>query len=271
MWSWDLSKASDYAHWFPDGNGLVSAPNPSGAFTLAHEGEIVVSGILPAGVHTHQISTKHRGFLASPAIHLNDDYRVWFYVSGEGNPSFRYCVQHYPRDGTVYPIRDIKHREWQLEEYDLTYWNGDDVHFEIATAQDAPLRVQNVDRSWFGVREVIVRKQADPAPFRNPREFLEPLLERAREHPPHNVNDLAQLYQQTVRDAVLDRATNDAAMPKRFSWTNGCGPGYCLTGSPALRTLSAERRQVSRTRGGRPAADARPWGRRVDREESTSF
>ena len=161
-WRWNFAKAEDYRQWFSFGNGL--AASTAGEFAVASSGHTVLDGIFPAGVFTHRLSTKHRGFFASPRIQLNDDYQVWFHIAGGGQATVRYAVQNYPRSGTVYPIPEIKQADWYWQKLSLDYWNGDHVHFELATARDAPLQVRNKDRSWFGVRQVVVRKSSANAP-----------------------------------------------------------------------------------------------------------
>lgn len=209
----DFAKAADYHDWFAQGNGLPPNPQPAGDFQVALDGDRAIAQIFPACIQTASLSSRHRGFLASPKLKLDKEYRVVFRVAGDQNPSARYCVQHYPRNGTVYPISSFNHRDWRLLEYDMKYWKGDDIHFELATARDAPVQVRNDSRSWFAVREVVVRDADGPAVFRNDREFLAPVFQRGIEQAPASTEQFATLFVETLEDTILawrDRRCSDA-------------------------------------------------------------
>ena len=198
-WRWNLSQETDYGRWFVDGNGLPETPSPAGDFRIESPGR-VIAAILPSGVHANTLSTKHRAFMGSPRFRLDGDYKVWFRVSGGGGAMTRYAVEHYPRDGTVYPIRDINNDRWFWQAYDLKYWQGDYIHLEINTARDAPLRTRNNERSWFGIREVVVREVGAPEPIGDDREFAEPLFTSSST--PSSQTDLVDLYVAAIQGAI---------------------------------------------------------------------
>ena len=128
---WDLTTADDYAEWFPDGNGLSSAPSRAGEFAVSLEGDRIIAAILPSGVHSRRLSTKHRAFLASPRFFLDDDYNVWLRIQGDDKATVRYSVENYPRDGTVYPYPDIESDDWHWRHFGVEYWRGDHIHLEL--------------------------------------------------------------------------------------------------------------------------------------------
>ena len=202
---WDFTSAGDYERWYRDGNGLPAVPSVPGDFRVGSSEQIVTS-ILPAGVHANTLSTKHRAFLCSPRFNLNDRYKVWFHVHGGGQSMTRYAVENYPRDGTVYPIRDINRQQWHWQEYDLSYWQGDSVHLEVNTARDAPLRVRSPERSWFGVREVLIRPASAPPPAEDRRAFARSLFATTRH--PKNIEEMAEVYVEAIRRSIR-------------SWVNG--------------------------------------------------
>ena len=204
VWSWNLQQPKDFHEWHQMGNGLNDQPHKAGQFTVAAENadESIIEEILPAGVFTHSLSKRHRGVLGSPRFHLDGAYRVWIRMLGGNGATARYVVQNYPRDGTVYPIHTINNHQWHWHSFDLGYWQGDHAHLEFATAADAPLKVNSQDRSWFGVRDVIVRHRDAPGPRSSRLETWMPLWEACQEKPPNSLPELAALYQTTLKDVI---------------------------------------------------------------------
>lgn len=200
VFQWDLTTPGDYADWFAWGNGLPKQPTGAGEFTINGSGS-VVQGVFPSAVISHSISQRHRGFLASKRIQLDSEYDAWLLVAGEGQPSVRYVVQNYPRDGTVYPIPTINNRHFHWQRLNLKYWTGDQIHLELATSRDAPLRNRNVDQSWFAVRDVIFRKSAEAGPPSVRLEYLKPVFD-AGENPPGTPAELADRIVTSLRSAI---------------------------------------------------------------------
>ena len=209
-WHWNLARAEDYSQWYPDGNGLPAQPLPAGDFAVALAGSSVISALLPASVHSRGLSTRHRAFLASPRFKLDGEYNVWLRIQGNQNSTVRYAVENYPRSGTVYPIVEVKNDNWYWRHFNVDYWQGDHIHLEIATAQDAPLQIRGGDRSWFGIREVIVRKKGLAAPPSNDREFLQPVFATALEREPDSPGALADCYRIAIVDAVTAWQSREA-------------------------------------------------------------
>ena len=159
---WRLATRQDHRKWFTYGTGTIDQLSLAGAYSLDHSGDQVVRGIYPAGVYSHLISDKHGAVFTSPEVHLAGQYDLWLRINGGGNAISRYVVQDYPRNGTVYPVTELKDDQdasWRWQKYDLTYWDGDDIHIELATANDSAVLVKNQDRSWFGIREAIIGPQ----------------------------------------------------------------------------------------------------------------
>ncbi|MEQ8764027.1 MAG: DUF1553 domain-containing protein [Planctomycetota bacterium] len=167
---------SDAGEWFAMGNGLEGDASGAGDFAIAPDGERVLTGIYPASRITHGLSTRHRGVLATPRVQLEDELEVWMRIAGGGRASARFVVQGYPRIGTVYPMEEIREPRWYWHRYDLSYWKGDSIHLELATAKDAPVEVRDADRSWFAVRDVILRPRGYPAPPPEDRAHWAPVM-----------------------------------------------------------------------------------------------
>lgn len=166
--AWDFSK-TESPGWYADGNGLTKIGSPEGELIIAPVGDEIAAQVVPAGVYTHTLTTKHRGMFGSPKTHLDQECDLWLLVAGDGGSQARYVVQNYPRSGTVYPVRDLNGGDWHWLKYDLSYWTGDDIHIELTTAADAPVLVKENERSWFGIRRAELRKKDAPAPG-NPRQ-----------------------------------------------------------------------------------------------------
>jgi len=202
---WEPADPAKYRDWFPQGPGLAGQPAPAGDFALAPDGQGAVEGIYPRGVYSHLLSSKYGARLTSLDVHLDEEYDLWVRVRGGGQASARYVVQNYPRRGTVYRVAELKDEGkqagWQWKKFDLAYWQGDDIHLELATAKDAPLLTKDRDRSWFGVREAMLLPHGAPKPVET-REERAPLFVPFRPSPPGSLEDWANRIAQGVRDAV---------------------------------------------------------------------
>ncbi|MGN6547133.1 MAG: DUF1553 domain-containing protein, partial [Aureliella sp.] len=196
------------ANWFAHGNGSCERTAPAGEFTVAASGSPALESVLPTGRYSHVLSTRHRNVLQSPRIELDDDYELWLLVAGEGEASVRYTVQDYPRDGTVYPVTVLKSRQWRWQKYDLSYWRGDSVHVELATASDAPVLARGNERSWFGIRDARLVRKGEAAP---PTLDFEPFAALAEAYQAAQPQTFAQLR------ACLSDALQDAIR----RWRNG--------------------------------------------------
>ncbi|MEM1443418.1 MAG: DUF1553 domain-containing protein, partial [Verrucomicrobiota bacterium] len=180
---WDLSDPAEYERWTREGEGLLgSEPVAAGDFVMGVSGS-VVDRVLPGGTYSDLLSSKHRAFLASAPFRLDGEYDLYLNVAGDGS-SARYAVQHYPRRGTVYPVTNLKDGDWEWVPYKkIDYWNGDDIHIELATAGEAPILVSGKRRSWFGIREAILVEKGSPLPTRAKEESLLPLFSNAEDSP----------------------------------------------------------------------------------------
>lgn len=201
---WNLTDThDDYANWFHTGTGLPNKPTAAGEFAIAATGESVLNGIYPSGVYSHGLSAKHPARLSSGKVRLDAEYDLWLKVIGDGSASTRYVVEDYPRNGTVFPVAQLS-KEWKWQKFDLTYWNGDEIHLELAAGRDAPLLVNNEARSWFGVREAVIQKKGEVGPPLVSREYYDAIFEAAIKTPPQSFEELAELSTQVINMAIRD-------------------------------------------------------------------
>ena len=209
---WDLSDPGELKSWNRYGEGLLDdTPAPAGEMVISDaKNDRVVDRILPSGVYSHRLSTRHRGVLASAPFDLDGEYDLYLNVAGDGS-SARFAVEHYPRSGTVYPVNNLDQGTWRWLKYDrLDYWNGDRIHLELATAEDAPILVKDSPRSWFGIREAVLVKKGSPSPARPEDEFLAPLFATAGDRVPRSLADGIALYTETLRQLVTTWQTGDS-------------------------------------------------------------
>lgn len=192
---WDMSKPEDFSQWFFSGSGLPGSVTEAGDFRIFPTGENVLAELGPAGVAANLVSTKLAARLSSPDISLpeNESQSLWVLARGGGGATIRYVVQDYPRNGTVYPVRDLT-RQWQWYEFDLSYWAGDDIHVEVTAARDAPLLVKSQDRSWFEVRECVIATKGTARPPA-PIHFSDAVLFAG-------ANDAPESFEEATEDAV---------------------------------------------------------------------
>jgi hypothetical protein len=198
------------AGWYRQGNGSIDRQQPAGAFWLTGERDRIIEQILPAGSYSHLISDRHRGVLASPPMRLSGKSDLWLRVAGDGQALVRYVVQDYPRDGTVYPIRDLRGGQWQWIRFPLDYWEGESIHVELTTAADSPVLARPVARSWFGLREAWLVPSGRRPPGTDSGRQVPPLvvswsyagLGGGPLDPPRTLSELAQLYERLLREAV---------------------------------------------------------------------
>ena len=194
----------DAAEWFTHGTGMPK-PEPAspGEFHLFHDGERVVSGIFPAGLLSHRLTTRDNAVFESPKVNVSEGLRLFARIAGDDQILARYVVQDYPRDGTVYPVARIKGGNWRWQSWSLNYWEGDRVHFEAATAADSPvLARQGSDRSWVALQEVVLARKDDPAPVSHFAEVVTPLFGAASERPPKSPGQLAALYEEVLESCI---------------------------------------------------------------------
>jgi len=198
---WDFSNPADYSSWSHDGPGL-GATTKAGDISIAAGGQSVVAGVYPSGVYSHLTSTKDRGVLLSPKLKLDGKYDLWLRVAGEGGAAARYVVQNYPRNGTVFPVTGLSGGQWKWVRHGLEYWQGDQIHVELATAADQPVMADtDAVRSWFGVSSVLITRAGESGPqeVRPLASLLGPALKKEGGI---NAMELAEVYASLAKAAI---------------------------------------------------------------------
>jgi len=193
---------------------------PAADWIIAPTGNLIFEQFLPSGIYSHALSNQHAAMVVSPRFHLDGEYDLWIHVLGQSNATVRYAVQDYPRSGTVYPITKIN-SDWRWQKYDLKYWDGDDIHIELATAPDQPLQAEGTPRSWFGVREAVLVPRG-VAFDTNTSRFFDAIIQDHDLDKIESTESLAKAFQTSAEHAL-------------FQWRQGIATNEQLLFLDALR------------------------------------
>ncbi|MEE2942965.1 MAG: DUF1553 domain-containing protein [Verrucomicrobiota bacterium] len=242
-WQFSLDSPS-FDPWVIDGNGLDGTVAKSGAFRVLSSGERVIDAVLPAGVYSHLLSDKHAGVLSSPVFKAEKGQKLYVRVVANGGVMARYVVQNYTRNGTVYPTSRLRDGKWRWQSWNIGYWAGDDIHLEVTTAGEQATLFANKANSWFGVTDVLVAGEGQPAPREEMAEFVQPIFAM---NEPTNAKRLAKRYATAVRQSIRawrkGRMSDEQARFLDYFVREGLLTNS-PNASPALARLVAEYRKL---------------------------
>ncbi|WP_395751077.1 DUF1553 domain-containing protein [Prosthecobacter sp.] len=158
---------SDSAHpgldkyqWHTSGVSLTKA----GEFSVALEGDGIVSQVYPGGYFSNVLTTKDRAVLFSNRFKCEGG-TLWFRVAGNGGVKAKYVVQNYPRTGTIHKavlLSEPRDEKLGWRSVDLDFWKGDEIFLQITTSADLPAEYNKDARSWFGLTDVVITKDKTP-------------------------------------------------------------------------------------------------------------
>lgn len=245
---WDLSKSDDFQTWFGEGFDFFQSHSP-GQMKIAPAGPEVLSAIYPGGVYSGLLSDRLPGVLGSPRFKVDQKLTAWVRCVGGGQATARYVVQNYPRNGTVYPINELKNNNWHWQRFHLDYWQGDQVHLELATAKDAPLQVRNSDRSWLGVRDIVVRKTDAGSPTNYSMEQWEAILGVDQKSVPKSLAQLGSRlcdeYESAIRAWANDKLNDPQALLLNALLRDGMVPNTSRE-LPSVQGLVLQYREIEK-------------------------
>jgi hypothetical protein len=153
--------------WFAIGiNPPVTLERPGG-FTIEPEGDAVLGGLLPTGVYSHLLSSKHHGMFSSPRFKITSGAISVLVVGGNG-ARVRLIPDHYPIGGDrIFPQATLNSPEPTWVRLDTEYRKGTMAHLEFVTADDSlsreRARTGPDGRSFFGVSRVVFHEGAGPS------------------------------------------------------------------------------------------------------------
>ncbi|HBJ84359.1 MAG TPA: hypothetical protein DDZ88_10920, partial [Verrucomicrobiales bacterium] len=148
--------------WTASGVSLTRA----GEFSVALEGDRLLSRIHPSGYFSDVLSTKERAVLFSHRFKCEGG-TLWFRLAGNGGVKAKYVVQNYPRTGTIHKaveLKEAKEEKLGWRSLDLEFWKGDEIFIQVTTSADMPAEYSKDSRSWFGLTDVAITKDKNPPP-----------------------------------------------------------------------------------------------------------
>ncbi len=209
---WDFANSrTDFAECFHYGTGIGNAPGACGDFALLSAGDKILTGLMPAGVTTNNLTAKHNGVLTTQQFRVETDWisvKAW----GGGGAQCRLIVDGYPL-GTnpIFPRAQLAKDEPGWLKLDTKYRKGSWAYLEFATTADQTRRDKNVkDKagpSYFGVSEIICHDGEAP----QDREKATASIFKG--NAPRTAKELAETYERAIhcaliawRDGTLDEA-----------------------------------------------------------------
>ena len=149
---WDL-RGGDHASWFRHGTGVPEEPCASGAIAILPDGDRVVAGILPAGIHTHLLGHRRQATYQSPRFVIDTD-DVWLRVHGRKS-AVRLVIENYPLgNGGIYPAVRPERDDMAWIRLDTNYRRGATAYVELVT--------DPAEGAAFGIAEVAAGNGAAP-------------------------------------------------------------------------------------------------------------
>ncbi|MDE0105295.1 MAG: PSD1 and planctomycete cytochrome C domain-containing protein [Bryobacterales bacterium] len=207
--AWDLRLIEDASQWFGSGPGLHTEPSGHGEFRVHAEGDRILSGLLPAGLHSGLDSQKFGGILGSPRFRVSSD-SVSLRVFGRNFASVKLIVENYPiGDGGTHPMKELTADGQQWIRLDSSYRRGQMAYLQLQTLDDRsrpfwfnarrPERKASEDgRSAFGITEVVFH-DTESTPPEQPMAMLHAL---SGESPPETVQDFEEMLAELARQAA---------------------------------------------------------------------
>jgi hypothetical protein len=141
--------------YYLSGNGTEGV-SPAGSFALEVKGDYALTGIYPAGIYSHLISSKHSSVLVTQHFDVKDKNFSLNYAGK--NSQSRVPIRNYPlAHGGLHPPRILNNTTptWQTGPGRWSYWQGDTAHLELRTAADI-IPSGKQQRSWFGLNELYI-------------------------------------------------------------------------------------------------------------------
>jgi mono/diheme cytochrome c family protein len=204
----DLREPGNAERWFASGNGTASTVSPAGSFALHADGDMAIRGIYARGIYSHLLSDKHAGVLSSANFGVRG--RLTQVRAAGSNAQLRVPIRNYPLiHGGLHPVTNVSNErlQWLATQNKWDYWQGEQVHYEIATDRDKLSTPGNNDRSWFGIAEIYAGDQ----PPQSEGASLLSLVEKPGDITSQGA--LSDAYRQVLRAAVLawkERTMSDA-------------------------------------------------------------
>ncbi|MEE3372662.1 MAG: DUF1553 domain-containing protein [Planctomycetota bacterium] len=190
---WDL-RTSENREWFRFGTGLADIEVielRNGAFSLEPEGDRILQGIQPAGLFSHDISSRHTSVLTSPRFVIESN-AIYARAMGQ-NSQVRVMIENYPDPfgggGTTIPGTRLKIDELEWFRFDTTFRKGAHAYIEFTNNPRG--------RAFFGGERFLTSNHG-----RMPRETVVPIVNLLQGEVPTSPGELAAHYAARLRLAI---------------------------------------------------------------------
>jgi cytochrome c553 len=155
--AWNLGHLEDFQRWVRHGR-LPAMPVAAGDFSMLAEGARLFSGLLPRGMASHALSTRHHGVWQSPRFRVESDF-ISLHAAGGGGAQVRLICDGYPLgvDG-IFPRAVLNQDEPRWLKLDVKYRRGTMAYLEFATRPDMTRvdgKTPENAPSWFAVDAVV--------------------------------------------------------------------------------------------------------------------
>jgi hypothetical protein len=178
---WTLSDGTS-ATWRRHGNGLDGRFTP-GDFRVETSGDAVLGRILPSGLHSHTLSSKHSAVLTSPRFKVTTDY-ISVQAMGKGS-TLRLIPDNYPLSpgGSRFPKAAVESDKASWITLDTAYRKGSYAYLELTLPDDStnPDKKAEAHLGWYGVRQVVFHATREAGPSGEAVVSLAPTLQTVGE------------------------------------------------------------------------------------------
>ena len=161
---WALNDRTSAA-WRRHGNGLDGRFTP-GDFRIETTGPDVLKHILPSGLHSHTLSSKHSAVLTSPRFKITTDF-ISVQAMGKG-ATLRLIPDNYPLSpgGSRFPKAGINTEKPTWITLDTAYRKGSYAYLELTLPEDStnPDKKAEAGEGFFSIREVIFHTTREAGP-----------------------------------------------------------------------------------------------------------
>jgi hypothetical protein len=232
---WTLSDGTS-ATWRRHGNGLDGRYTP-GDFRVETSGPDVLKHVLPSGLHSHTLSSKHSAVLTSPRFKVMTDF-ISVQAMGKG-ATLRLIPDNYPLSpgGSRFPKAAVNSNHPTWITLDTAYRKGSYAYLELTLPDDStnPDKQADVREGWYGVREVVFHATREAGPSG------EAVITQA---PPLNtVTEVSHVLSEAASAWGRDEATESQAALLDAAVRHGVLDAS-TTASTKLAALTAEYRKL---------------------------
>jgi hypothetical protein len=210
--------------WFALGINPPETREQPGGFAIEPEGDSVLGGLLPAGVYSHLLSSKHHGIFASPRFKITSGAISVLVVGGQG-ARVRLIPDNYPIGGDqIFPQATLNSSKPIWVRLDTAYRKGTMAHLEFVTAGDSLSRERAQagpgGRSFFGVSRVVFHEGASP-----PADPLPPVAANTAEEIHRQLMEAISAWKDDVltdgQHAFLDAFVRSGLLPTSLAEVPG--------------------------------------------------